>query len=91
MTVSFPLRVEPAPEFKWMGVGAESTNECPGSVDEPKAAPGWFCLYAGLVLGTTSPEPGTLGADAKLGFRGEWGIEGEMALAYGSWAVTADE
>jgi collagen triple helix repeat protein len=91
VTVSFPLRVEPGPDFEWVPPGTltgENEN-CPGEVDNPKAEPGFFCMYGGLVLGTTSEQPATLGAPPTLGFRGEWGIEEEVALAYGSWAVTA--
>jgi len=92
MTISFPLRVEPGPEPEWVPAGtSEGENEhCPGEVDNPKADPGYFCIYAGLVLGTATEEPSSLGANASLGYRGEWGIEGEVALAYGSWAVTAE-
>ncbi|MGN6201256.1 MAG: hypothetical protein ACTHNY_02485 [Solirubrobacterales bacterium] len=92
MTISFPLRVEPGPDPVWVPAGtSEGENEhCPGEVDNPKADPGYFCVYAGLVLGTATEEPSSLGADAALGYRGEWAIEGEVALAYGSWAVTAD-
>jgi hypothetical protein len=91
ITVSFPLRVSPAPSFKWMGVGAASTAECPGNADEPKAAPGWFCLYAGALLNVTGP-PADVGAPPSIGFRGEMFITNEAkdALAYGSWAVTAE-
>jgi hypothetical protein len=93
MTISFPLRVEPEPHFEWVPVDtAEGENEhCPGQADVPKAEPGYLCVYANVVLGTTAEKPDEYAAPPTLGWRGAWGIEGEAAIAYGSWAVTAAE
>lgn len=92
-TISYPLRVEPAPTFEWvpMGTAAEENEHCPGTAEEPKADPGYTCVYAENVIGTTTEQPSFFASNEKLGIRREWGIEGEAALAFGSWAVTAQE
>lgn len=90
LSISFPLRVEPKPKIKFMPVGAASTEECPGEVEEPKAKRGYLCVYAGTEDGTEGqPEiPGTL---YPFGWQTRWSKESgvESVFAFGSWAVSA--
>jgi hypothetical protein len=73
--------------------GAPPTAECPGDVDNPRAAPGFLCVYTYVAenlaatggLGTDSP-----GTNAKTGFAVQ--IKSAAAglyIARGTWAVTA--
>ena len=91
VTVSFPLRVQPGPDFRYMKPGAAPTAECPGDSEDPKAAVGFFCLYAHVLVNATG-NPISLGAAPSLGYRGEWPVtdETKRTFGYGSWAVTAD-
>ena len=104
MTISFPLRVEPAPEFNWIGPSKPSTADCPGSYSDPQAAPGELCVYAkeavssgegedhhpnGLTTGSVGGEWTT---DPTSGVVAEFPIEsGQEGYGFGSWAVTAEE
>jgi len=93
MSITFPLRVEPAPTFEWVPstTQAGENEHCPGDKEIPKAEPGWFCMYADVILGTTGPPSERATGSPSIGFRGEWTIEDETALAMGTWAVTAAE
>lgn len=95
-TISFPLRVKPAPTFHWIGPGESSTTECPGSASVPKAEPGQLCVYAASVEHAgegSSHRPvftGVYTSDRTSGLVGEFEIQsGEEGFGYGSWAVTA--
>jgi hypothetical protein len=90
MSISYPLRVEPAPEFNWIGVGEPATAACPGSQEDPQAEPGHLCIYAQQIEGTQSfPEPAG-SVDRNSGFRGIFRAdEPQPARGFGSWAVTA--
>lgn len=91
LTVSFPLRVvEPAPDFKRVSKG-ESVEGCPGTVSNPKADPGFFCLYVDSLSNVSPVVFPNGGSDPTAGWRGEWSLidETEKAFGYGSWAVTA--
>jgi len=93
LTISFPLRiVEPTPAWHWIGEGESSTEECPGSAEDPKALPGHFCIYAQNLSPASASFPNELaGFDASAGWRGEFSIEeSKAAFGYGSWAVTAE-
>ncbi len=64
------------------------TTECPGTLEEPQAAPGVLCLYqkeldpeVEATLSTTLFYPASLTTGAALPLEGPGG--------YGSWAVTA--
>jgi collagen triple helix repeat protein len=100
--ISFPLRVEPAPaEFEaptnYIPAGSPSTTECPGSVSDPEAAPGEFCLYGGeesaALIGATINAGLTQGQfwspDPTSGFVVAMSIEESEARGRGTWAVTA--
>jgi hypothetical protein len=97
VTVTFPLRVEPAPaEFEvstnWIGPGDSPTAECPGSVADPKAAPGEFCFYAQEVVNASDPVGfNAYTVDRTSGVTVEflYGDETAEGYGYGSWAVTA--
>jgi hypothetical protein len=43
-SISFHFALTSAPQNRFLKVG-EHTTECPGSVGEPKAQPGWLCVY----------------------------------------------
>lgn len=97
-TISFPLRIEPAPTFNWIGPSGSPTGPCPGSYGNPKAEPGQLCMYAAAVAqagtGTDQHPVGVSGytADATSGIVGEFVIEaGKEGYGYGSWAATAAE
>ena len=83
VSLSFPLRVAPKPEVAF----PEETNHCPGSAAEPKAEPGFVCIYAEQELNTflaTPFEPNTSGM--------VWGFEAanaeQVSAGRGTWAVT---
>jgi hypothetical protein len=91
VAISFPLRVEPVPNIHWVGQGEPSTDECPGSADDPKAAPGNLCIYAKIIGGSSSPfytEEFTI--DPNSGWIGYFELEGKgFSFGRGTWAVTA--
>jgi Collagen triple helix repeat (20 copies) len=85
------------------GASSEQIKHCPGSVEEPKAEPGYLCVYTGnsLEMGTAQPYAVTLssgdltkahlGANTAGALLVEFAVPGnEHALASGSWAVTAE-
>lgn len=100
MTISFPLRVFPSPQFStgvnWIPPKAPSTAQCPGTAEHPKAAPGQLCVYATEIInaGTNAAhEPIEIGAftpDGTSGLTGAFEIEAtKEGRGWGSWAVTA--
>jgi hypothetical protein len=44
--ISFPFPLASAPKVEWLGPGAPSDANCPGSAASPQAAAGFLCLYA---------------------------------------------
>lgn len=100
-SISFPLAVEPAPTFNWVGPNQPSTTACPGKFTNPEAAPGQLCVYAGGVFGAGGePDNHPVGTDIYTGdptsgltmeFVLEIGAPNEEGYGYGSWAVTAEE
>lgn len=123
-TISFPLRVSPAPKalVTWPAIpgftlGQELKNgnsgpygpaqelntqeeveedeaaflaACPGNVAEPKAAPGFLCIYEGAKngTGTTQLAPATAEEAHEFGIVVPWQIGAESGIR-GTWAVTA--
>lgn len=89
LTLTYPFRIEPKPNFVYMPPNAAPTEECPGEVEEPKAKRGFFCLYAKVSDGTEG-EP-SAGRESTYGFQKFWNTESGAAyvLAHGRWAVTA--
>lgn len=98
VTISFPQQLSTIPTVEWMGPSAApgSNPHCPGLYTEPKAEPGFLCLYALQVSGAgeglegTPRDTFTYTADPKSGLTMEFGIPDESTEAYGagSWAVT---
>jgi hypothetical protein len=86
--ISFPLRLAVAPAH--VVILAEEPTQveeqmCPGSFENPKAAPGSLCLYTFSGLPELSQSGlHTIGADIFL-------ANNEFGPATGSWAVTAEE
>lgn len=112
VTVSFPLRVTPAiPVDNWRWIGKEAwlepgeeydTVHCPGSFDDPQAAPGFICFYAkvlseGIGQGPQrkpcTSSPGDLTPDVTSGAIIGFCVNsaGEEASGRGAWAITAPE
>ncbi len=82
VSVSFPLAVEPRPEFRWipseewLAAGEKfdappDTVSCPGSFQHPEALPGFVCFYAGFVY--NAGQGGNTRAPAGAGDPGESG------------------
>jgi hypothetical protein len=97
VTISFP-RVEETdtllyPTFHWMGPGAATTSDCPGTPRHPDAAPGQLCFYAENMTsagtGTDSAPAGNYTVDPNSGTTLEFAITAEEGYGFGSWAVTA--
>jgi hypothetical protein len=126
VTISFNLRVSPAPtalteyqfgegDDEWAPIkltddgpklfgsgeaGGPANREafeavCPGSADDPQAAPGYLCIYNGSFEGAGRTGGPFLGQNhPKVEAANEYGIVvpwlvGEKDNARGSWAVTA--
>lgn len=91
-TISYGLQVEPPVENRvFMEEGATPTTECPGTAENPDAAPGFLCLYSGgAVLNGFGPLFGSTpdpSSGAQIRFE-HVDIEGETR-AFGTWAVRA--
>jgi hypothetical protein len=94
VTISYPMRVEPAitpGNVHWVN-GPDP--ECPGSVEAPKANPGYLCIYqanlSNASLETVSFARGDYTPDRHSGFTFELVIPGGgEGYGWGSWAVTA--
>ena len=96
--ISFPLRVTPAPaEFENSTNLVEenkSTAQCPGTVSDPKAAAGEFCLYVKEIKNANGfPNLGinTKSADRSSGVIAQFLIQTDTGEGWGNgtWAVTA--
>jgi hypothetical protein len=66
---------------------------CPGSFDQPEAAPGFLCIYEGTREGTISNVPANLGpkdeAANEFGIVIPFQMGADNSAVRGSWAVTA--
>ena len=94
--ISYPLRVIPAPaEFEEptnMVVENNSTTQCPGTLGDPEAAPGEFCLYVKEIEHASGPSPSIndVSGDRSSGIVVPFVIESDVfAWGNGTWAVTA--
>ena len=96
--ISFPLRVEPEPALYEQSTnlippGGGPTAQCPGSVSNPEAAPGEFCLYEQFIKNATGPHINIngLSRDRTSGIIAEFliGSEPGEGWGHGTWAVTA--
>jgi hypothetical protein len=92
LTISFPLRLEEAPTFNWIGKNEPSTPACPGTVADPKAAPGQLCLYVQEMINASAPTGmAVYTGDFTSGIVGEAAIPPESeGYGVGTWAVTAE-
>jgi Collagen triple helix repeat (20 copies) len=90
LSVTYPLRFEAAPTFKYMPTGAAPTDECPGDAGEPKAKKGFVCVYAAVELGVAGP-PANGGSETAYGIQKFWNTQvgAGTVLAYGTWAATS--
>jgi hypothetical protein len=87
-TVSFPVPLATDPTAKKLAPGAPSTIECPGSVTQPEAAPGFLCIYAEAEA--VPLDFFNVGAGFRNGFFYLMdAAEDADAENYGAWAVTA--
>jgi hypothetical protein len=93
LTISFPLRVEPVPTAHFLSEGASPTTACPGTVENPEAAPGQLCVYTKTEFEVGTPTgTGAYTGDGNSGIVAEVPINsGAEGYATGSWAVTAEE
>lgn len=95
-SISFPLRVEPAPTGAYLveneGSPEALTNGCPGTVEEPEADPGHLCVYIGNFTGNAFHFlAGQYRDDPTSGVVMEFFMEpGEANSGRGTWAVTAE-
>jgi hypothetical protein len=93
-SVSYPLRINPAPVPEFIKQGGAATPECPGSYLQPKAKPGFTCFYAAFVdeSGEVSgPSFGFTEADETSGLVGRFKSKFTAGgpRAFGSWAATS--
>jgi hypothetical protein len=97
--ISFPFPLATQPTGQLVGIGGPSTQQCPGTVDQPAAAPGSLCVYVGSTTRVTAPASVEL-CDAsgtcsqtratKYGITVETFSNGSgFFVAFGTWAVTA--
>jgi hypothetical protein len=89
--ISFPLRFSGQLQYQFpvINPGGDSTEECPGSVEDPQAKAGYFCIYlkereniASIIKET--PDEGHSG----LNLRAVVENASQRAGFIGTWAVT---
>ena len=97
VSISFPLRVSELEASSFVfnpAANAENTEHCPGDVDQPEAAQGYFCLYKGTLINSfyhIDSEPdfaSGLTSGLVLTFKRAELAQPE-ASGSGTWAVTA--
>jgi len=86
--ISFPLRLATGPQV--ISNPEESPDLCPGSVGQPEAAPGYFCLYGNESFSNGFYVGFVIGPDPTSGLVLEFQSpeEENLASGAGSWAVT---
>lgn len=101
VAISFPIPLAaggPEIPLHFIVGGTPTTPEeiaaCPGSKEEPKAAPGNLCVYEGSAFGNEfisegKPEGGTGEGAGQVGVVMVFGNEEANGFAVGDWAVTA--
>jgi hypothetical protein len=82
--ISFNIPLTAAPKIIY---GEEETTDCPGTVEDPKAAKGNLCIYIATAEGVVlfplfKPVPFKTGAVVPF-------LVNEEGSAFGTWAVTA--
>ncbi len=98
-TVSFPIQVENGSITGHFLKALESTTECPGTREEPKATEGNLCVWPAAEPGTSHAEFITFVRPSQSGFPGidpagtmlafEVASKATSVEAHGQWAVTA--
>jgi hypothetical protein len=92
MPISFNIPIASFPEIVIMGLKAPPTQECPGTVGQPKAAPGHLCIYPGQLLGATlfTFDPAVGAGEQTYGTMLGLKVTTPPAhfFGYGTWAVT---
>jgi hypothetical protein len=63
-SITFNFALPSAPTVSYVDIGGAPTADCPGSLANPKAAPGKLCLYLGLRLNLKTTAPYVFGIDA---------------------------
>jgi len=93
--ISYGLRVGKEPSVRYLDAFASSTEECPGSFEEPKAKAGFLCFYVnGFETVNIEPPSTTVelgGGDLHSGAVITLKPEDKTAesVGRGTWAVTA--
>ncbi len=96
-TFSFGASLAAAPSASMIGAGGSPTPSCPGSADDPQAAPGHLCVYEQSVAGEPFRCLFRVAPFAFCGDRvntfgaGVWIRSSAAGATYslGTWAVTA--
>jgi hypothetical protein len=94
--VSFAIPLAVAPAVELHDVGAAPTANCPGTSDNPQAAPGKFCAYATFANQVGFKCIAKTGSSYTCGHADQYGTSvfidssaaGQVSFV-GSWAVTA--
>ena len=93
-SISFQIPLAAAPAFHIIPVGGPSTGACPGTANNPSAAPGNLCIYESTLVNTTGfslPDGlNPVSGPTRFGLPGLLGAStnGDY-IARGAWAVTA--
>lgn len=93
--ISFPLALPTEPtEVQIIGLGGgyeNPTEECPGTVQEPKAKPGFVCIYVSIFNNANIAFMDHVGLHEKYGILLNPQVTNvsEKAEAIGTWAATA--
>lgn len=101
-SISFPIPLSSVPSVKVVQQGtASSPPECPGTADDPKAAPGWLCVYEnraqnqrpGSYPSVVAPGSGFSPSASRFGatliVQGQASGTDWFFWSEGTWAVTA--
>ncbi|MGH2938687.1 MAG: hypothetical protein ACRDPE_11280, partial [Solirubrobacterales bacterium] len=90
--VSFGYRVSQPLAFRV--ASASTAAQCPGTLQDPKAAPGYFCVYqqalsnaSGSSMTSRDPEKSSDGESGHTG--AVLYLYNGATLSYGTWAATA--
>jgi len=93
---SYPVPLATNPTVNRIQVGAGPTANCPGSLLNPKAAPGNLCLYLAYTIGASSTGLLSYGGDSESDYRfgGVAYVDSTCTAPCftsfsGTWAVTA--
>lgn len=92
--ISFPFPLSVAPSVEVLSAGDSATTNCPGTVAEPEAAPGYLCIYESSQFNRSSivvfNDQGIASSASPQGV-GISILSTAAGLAYsaGTWAVTA--